>query len=132
MASKPAFRYFDVKIDKSNVEDGIWDILSALRSEWTKEDLRTEVYSGGYVNSMTCFYQAQDDKWLDALVVRVYGLEEAGVITLEREKEFLTLQVAQAAGCFPPVLASFINDIVYRFEPGRIVNFHDLTNPRHV
>ena len=132
MASKPAFRYFNVKIDKSNVEDEIWDILSTLRPKWTRGDLRTEVYTAGYVNSMTCFYQAQDEKRVDALVVRVYGLEEAGVITLEREKEFLTLQVAQAAGCFPPVLASFINGIVYRFEPGRIVNFHDLTNPRHI
>ena len=132
MASKPNFRYFDVKIDKSNVEDGIWDILSALRPEWTKEDLRTEVYTAGYVNSMTCFYQELDEKRVDALVVRVYGLEEASAVLLERENEFLTLQVAQAAGCFPPVLASFTNGLVYRFEPGRIVNFHDLTNPRHI
>ena len=130
MASKLDFRYFDVKIDKSNVEDGIWDIFSTLRPEWTKEDLRTETYTAGFVNSMPCFYQERDKERVDALVVRVYGRED--FVILEREKEFLTLQVAQAAGCFPPVLASFANGLVYRFEPGRIANFHDLTNPRHI
>ena len=131
MAGKPSFKYFDVKIDPSNVEDEIVDILVELRPQWSKEDLRTEVYTDGYVNSMTCFYQAADAAKHDALVVRVYGLEGVN-LPLEREKEFLTLQVAHAAGCFPAIVASFRNGVIYNHEPGRVINFHDLTNPDNI
>ena len=131
MTDKLGFKYFDVKIDPSKVEDEIVDILVELRPQWSKEDLRTQVYTDGFVNSMTCFFQAADTAKRDALVVRVYGLEREN-LPLEREKEFLTLQVAHAAGCFPAIVASFRNGLIYNHEPGRVVNFHDLTNPDNI
>ena len=131
MAGKPSFKYFDVTIDECNVEEDIVDTLLELRPKWTKENLRSEIYTAGYINSMTCFYQTGDEKRQDALVVRVYGLEGKDM-RVEREKEFLTLQVAHAAGCFPAVVASFRNGVIYINAPGRIVNFYDLTNPEHI
>ena len=61
-------------------------------------------------------------------MVRVYGLEGQD-LPLKREKEFLTMQVARAAGCFPAIVAAFKNGVIYEYEPGRIVTSHDLVKP---
>ena len=128
MAPKARFRYFDVRIDKDKVKEDIIDLLLSLKPNWTKDDLCQQEYSDGYVNSMTCFYQRTDEKRNDALVARVYGLEGHD-LPVEREKELLTMQVAHAAGCFPTIFGAFKNGIIYEYEPGRIVNFHDLIKP---
>ena len=47
MASEPGFKYFDIKIDLSNVEEEIVDMLLELRPQWSKKDLRTKVYTDG-------------------------------------------------------------------------------------
>ena len=128
MVHKASFRYFDVRIEKEKVKEDIIDLLLPLKPNWTKDDLCHQEYSDGYINSMTCFYQKADERRDDALVVRVYGLEGEN-LPLEREKEFLTMQVAHAAGCFPAIVAAFKNGVIYEYEPGRMVNFHDLVKP---
>ena len=79
---------------------------------------------------MTCFYQVTDKEKHDALLVIVCDLETLH-LPLEREKEFLNLQVAHAAGCFPAIVASFRNGVIYNHEPDRVVNFLDLTKHPH-
>ena len=128
MAHKASFKYFDIRINKDNVKEDITDLLLSLKPNWTKDDLCQQEYSDGYINSMTCFYQRNDEQRNDALVARVYGLEGQDM-PVEREKELLTMQVAHAAGCFPTIFAAFKNGIIYEYEPGRIVNFHDLVKP---
>ena len=41
----------------------------------------------------------------------------------------LHLQVAIAAGCFPPIYASFQNGIIYKYAKGRIITFNDIVKP---
>ena len=131
MAHNVNFRYFDVKIDKDKVKEEIVDLLLSLKPGWTKDDLCHQEYTDGYINSMICFYQKTDEKRDDALVVRVYGFEGKD-LPLERENEFLTMQVAHATDCFPALVGSFINGVIYEYEPGRIVTFHDLVKPEVV
>ena len=60
-------RYFDVVIDGKNVQDEVFPLLQALRPDWTKDELRQQNYSDGFVNMMRCFYQQTDAKRQDAL-----------------------------------------------------------------
>ena len=76
---------------------------------------------------MCCFYQQTDAKRQDALVVRLYGVEIGTMLT--RDKEFLNLQIAHAAGCFPAILVSFNNGLIYQYEPGRTMLIRDLNSP---
>ena len=131
MANKTSFKYFDTKIDNAQGTEEIIDMLLSLKPNWTKDDLCHEEYTGGYVNSMTCFYQGADEHRADALVVRVYGFE-GQELPWGRSNEFLTMQVAQAAGCFPAIVAVFKNGVIYEYEPGRMVTFQDLVKPEIV
>ena len=46
-----------------------------------------------------------------------------------RDREFLSMQLAGSAGCFPPVFACFNNGVVYKFAKGRGVTYHDVVKP---
>ena len=127
MATPGPVRYFDTSVDTTCLLDSVFPILSALRPAWSQAELGHQVYSDGYINNMTSFFLKSDADRTDALVVRVYGC--AGQVHPSRDQEFLTLQVAQAAGSFPPILAAFNNGIVYQHMAGRIMTFHDLTTP---
>ena len=37
--------------------------------------------------------------------------------------------MAEAAGCFPPIYASFENGIIYKYAKGRVISFHDIVKP---
>ena len=120
-----AHRYFDTLVDPLQLDEDIFPILQVLRPQWTKEDLCKDSFENGFINSMVCFYQKSDDKRTDGLVVRIYGT----TVNISREKEILSLQIAHAAGCFPAVLATFKNGLVYPYVQGRMATFTDLTQP---
>ena len=126
-AKNSGIRYFDVIVNGEKVTDEVFPILQALRPEWTKENLCQEKYSEGFINVMCCYYQRSDNKRQDALVVRLFGLEDGTLIT--RDKEFLNLQIAHAAGCFPAILASIKNGLIYQYAPGRTLKIKDLNSP---
>ena len=128
--AKSGIQYFDLVIDGKNPIDEVFPILKILRPGWTTEELCQEKYSEGYMNVMCCFYQKSDTKRQDALVVRLYGMEVGTLLT--REKEFLNLQIGHAVGCFPAILATFNNGLVYQYEPGRTMKFKDLNNPETI
>ena len=131
MASvEAAIRYFDMVIDGRNLIDEVFPILETLRPKWTKGALCEEKYSEGYVNAMCCVYQKSDTKRQDALVVRVYGIEIGTMLT--RDKEFLNLQIGHVTGCFPAIVASFQNGLIYKYEPGRTMTFKDLNAPETI
>ena len=72
---------------------------------------------------MCCFYQS-DPRRRDAVVVRVYDRD--GEENHLMDREFLSLQLAHATGCFPDILGSIRNGLVYRSGPGRTMTFKDL------
>ena len=37
--------------------------------------------------------------------------------------------MAEAAGCFPLIYASFDNGIIYKYAKGRVISFHDIVKP---
>ena len=57
----------------------------------------------------------------------MYGFSDATV--LSRDKEIMNLQIAAAAGCFPRILATFKNGLIYPYQSGRIMTFTDLRKP---
>ena len=130
MATKMSVRYFDVTVRADAVEEDVFPILQELRSQWKREDLLSEFFVKGMINSMTCYYHKNDEERTDAIVVRVYG---AAVGDLNpREKEFMNLQIGHAAGCFPAIYATFNNGLMYKYAPGRNTNYHDIVNPRNI
>ena len=118
-------RYFDIAVDPSSLEEDISCVLLELRPEWTKKDLCKDSFTG-LLNNMACFYQKWDEDLSDGLVVRVYGSSE---VQWSRETEILAMQIAHGVGCFPQLLATFQNGLVYPYTPGRMATFEDLTQP---
>ena len=130
METKTNIRYFDVTVRADAVEEDVFPILQELRSQWNRDDFLSEVYTKGMVNNMTCYYHRNDEERTDAIVVRVYG---AAVGDLNpRDKEFMNLQIAHAAGCFPAIYATFNNGLMYKYAPGRHTNYHDIVNPQNI
>ena len=130
METKTNIRYFDVTVWADAVEEDVFPILQELRSQWNRDDLLSEVYTKGMVNNMTCYYHRNDEERTDAIVVRVYG---AAVGDLNpRYKEFMNLQIAHAAGCFPAIYATFNNGLMYKYAPGLHTNYHDIVNPQNI
>ena len=130
MAHQANFRYFDTKIDQNGIKEEIVDILLSLKPSWTKDDLCHHEYTDGYITRII-FYQRADEKQEDALEVRVYVCEGNGHgLPLERENEFLTMQVAHAAGCFPAIVGSFKNGVIYEYVPGMKMPHYDLVKPQ--
>ena len=125
-------RHFPVIIGGQNLKEEIFPILQQLRPEWSEADLCQEDYSEGYVNMMCCFYHASDPRRKDAMVVRVYGQDGEEDHTMDKDREFLSLQLAHASGCFPAIIASFRNGLVYHYEPGRTMTFKDLNRPENI
>ena len=71
---------------------------------------------------------AQDKDRNDAIIVRIYRgiMAEA----LDRDKEFLSIQVTQAVGWHAPIYAVFNNGLVYKYIPGRQPTLYDLQEPK--
>ena len=129
MSARSSLCYLDITVN-CNDQDSAWQLIQELKPDWSREDLQEKSFSNGLINQMTCYYLKADEYMLDALVIRVcttsYGDSET------REKEFLTAQIAHAAGCFPRIYASFNNGFVYQYAIGRNPNFHDITKPEFI
>ena len=126
MASSP-IHFVDLTVDPDNVVDTITPLLKTLRPEWELDELCVDTFSRGVVNNMCCIYTKDDPGRDDGMIVRLYGMQVADLNP--RDKEFLSLQVAHAAGSFPPIYAAFNNGLVYKFAPGRVMTYHELTDP---
>ena len=118
--------FLDIEVLTDDIQDA-FPILQILRPTWPIDSIRKEKYATGRVNCVTTYFLSSDKQLRDGLVVRVHGLDLGDMGS--SEMEFLTMQVAHAAGCFPAVLASFRNGIVYQYAPGRPVVFQDLQKP---
>ena len=76
---------------------------------------------------MKVFYQQRDVQRDDAVIVLVYG--HGWGWASPKVTEFLAQQIANAAGCFPTLRASFKDGVVYNYAKGRVLNFNDLSKP---
>ena len=130
MDSQIPIRFYDVTVRADAIEEDVFPILKDLRPQWDRENLLSEVFNQGLVNNMACFYHTDDDLRSEAVVVRVYGTVVDAFNP--RDKEFMNLQIAHAAGCFPAIYASFNNGLVYQYAIGRHTNFHDIVKPQNI
>ena len=73
------------------------------------------------------FYQQIDDTQDDAVILRVYG--DGFGDASSRDTEFLVMQIAHAAGCFPIVHVSIKDGVVYKYAKGRVLGFKDVLKP---
>ena len=122
-----ALQFLDITVDDGQPEEGITCILKAVRPHWDLAEVSRRPLSGGYINKMYCCHLEKDKDRNDALIVRIHSGAMAEVV--DRNKEFLSIQVAQAAGCHAALYASFNNGLVYKYVPGRMPSLHDLEKP---
>ena len=127
LAMAGSFQFLDITVDYGQPEEGLSHILHAVKPHWDLGEVCRSPLVGGCINTMYCCHEAQDKDRNDALIVRIYCGNMAEVI--DRNKEFLSMQVAQAAGCHAPIYASFNNGVVYKYIPGYLPSLHDLAKP---
>ena len=132
MATKSPIRirFYDLTVRAEAIEEDVFPILKELRPEWQRGTLLSEFFNKGFVNNMVCFYHTEDEHRGEAVVVRVYGAAVGD--NNPRDREFMNLQIAHAAGCFPDIYASFDNGLIYQYAAGRHTNFHDLVKPENI
>ena len=121
--------YHDITVSGDD-PDSVWQLLHAVKPDWNREDLQRKPFPHGQINQMMCYYPRADEHMSDAVVVRVCSIHVGDAEM--REREFLTAQIAHAAGCFPKIYASFNNGFVYQYAIGRKPNFHDITKPEFI
>ena len=127
MADKNSIIFLDITVENVEEKSQVFELLKHVKPGWVLEDLVYNGFQTGCVNGTKVFYQRKDDKRDDAVIVRVYkdGLGDAN----PRESEFLAMQIAHVAGCFPTILASFTNGVVYKYAKGRVLCYKDLVKP---
>ena len=119
-------QFLDITVDDGQPEEGMSRILEAVKPHWDLAEVCRSPLAGGMVNALYCCYVAEDKDRNDALVVRI-NCGDWDI--LDRNKEFLSIQVAQSAGCHAPIYAVFNNGLVYKYVPGRLPSLHDLEKP---
>ena len=121
-------QFLDITVDDGQPEEGLSRILKAVKPHWDPGEVCRSPLVGGCINAMYCCHTAQDRDRDDAVLVRI----NRGFLaeSMDRNKEFLSMQVAQAAGCHAPLYAVFNNGLVYKYVPGRLPSLHDLQNPK--
>ena len=127
MAAKNPIIFLNITVENIEEKSQVFEILKHVKPGWVLEDLVYNGFDTGCVNGTKVFYQRKDDKRDDAVIVRVFsdGLGDAN----PRESEFLAMQIAHAAGCFPAIHASFTNGVVYKYAKGRVLCHKDLVKP---
>ena len=56
----------------SLVDDGLRVVLN-VRTSWSKEKVKTKIFTDGITNKLVGFWAEDDEAKLDMLLVRVYG-----------------------------------------------------------
>ncbi len=70
--------------------------------------------------------EKSDIKKTDVLVFRIFAPLKPNYI--DRESEFLGLQLVDVAGCGTPILATFTNGVVLGYARGRMLTYTDFSN----
>ena len=121
-------RFYGIDIKHDDMLSGIKPILRDLRPTWNLDEVHTDRFSEGALNHMFCVFQKSDVSRDDAMVVRVHGINFLEGID-HRVKEIVSMQVAYAADCFPPVYAAFRNGTIYKYVPGKCMSSAECTDP---
>ena len=127
MATRNSLNFLKITVEDIDDNTEIFELLRHVKPGWVLAKLCCKPLDGGLLNGMKMFYQECDASHNDAVVVRVFG-DRLGNIT-PRRTEFLALQIAHAAGCFPTIHASFSNGVVYKYAKGRVPGFEDILKP---
>ena len=122
-----SIQFLDITVDDGQPEAGLSRLLEAVKPHWDLGEVCRSPLLGGCFNTIYCCHKTRDKGRNDAFIVRIYCGNMAEVV--DRNKEFLSIQVAQAAGCHAPIYASFNNGVVYKYTPGFQPTLHDLANP---
>ena len=118
-----SIQFLDITVDDGQPKEGISCILNAVKPHWDLTQVSQRPLSGGYINKIYCCHLKEDKDQNDALIVRIH----CG--SMDKTKEFLSIQVAQAAGCNAPLYASFNNGLVYKYVSGHMPSLHDFEKP---
>ena len=122
-----SIQFLDITVDDGKPEEGLSRILKAVKPDWDFAEVTRCPLSGGLINAMYCCHLEQDKDRNDAVIIRIFrGILAEG---MDRDKEFLSIQVAQSAGCHAPLYAVFNNGLVYKYVPGRLPSLHDFEKP---
>ncbi|XP_065837291.1 ethanolamine kinase 1-like isoform X2 [Oscarella lobularis] len=115
-------RVLDLRVDKETLERDVPRLIEHIRPEWDPKTIRLRHFSDGLTNFLVgCYSQADSiDADPSACLVRLYGNNTDLIIDREREKR--TFETLHAAGCGPPLLATFSNGCSYGYVPGKTLD----------
>ena len=127
MAAVNSIFFLNIAVESLEDNTQVFELLKHVKAGWELENLECERFDGGLVNEMKVFYQQTDVNRDDAVVIRVFDNRLRTIS--QRRTEFVAMQIAHTAGCFPAIHASFTNGVVYKYAKGRRPDFKDLLKP---
>ncbi len=126
MASYMELPDLELSSDAGKLPKDASELASKVRSDWSKDKLRTKMFNDGISNALIGVYQEGDKD--DMVLVRIYG---AGTeMFIDRSAELRNMSLFHAHKCGPRVYATFKNGIAYSFLPGKMVDTASVRDPK--
>lgn len=106
----------------SDLFDGAAKVVSKVRPEWSKDDLKFKIFTDGISNKLVGVYVGQTKE--DMVLIRVYGCNTELII--DRQAEIRNMTVLYGAGCGSQLYATFKNGLAYEFIPGETLTIESV------
>lgn len=124
-------RHIDFTFDNDHLEKSAAYLVKTLFADWDA-DVHFVRFTNGITNTLTKATKqrpgrskAETDE--DAVLIRAYGKGTDAII--DREREVRAHNLLANLGLAPPLLARFNNGLMYRFIPGEVCSYEDLSKP---
>ena len=106
-------------------DDYIFDnILSKIKPNWKRHDLRSHIFTQGLTNSMSKYWVENDN----SIMVRINGEKTENLIDRQQELKNWDFLAEHNAAC--EIYAIFNNGIVFEFIDGKTINLNEIRNPK--
>ncbi|KAL2093527.1 hypothetical protein ACEWY4_010839 [Coilia grayii] len=118
--------HLKISVKEETPQQGIMELLKALRPQWRADDIKIKVFTEGITNQLMACHTG--GLWSgDVVLVRVYG--NMTDLFLDRHKEMEMFQTLHQHGCGPKLYCSFDNGICYEFMRGMVLEGALLPQP---
>ncbi|XP_057369567.1 ethanolamine kinase 1-like [Daphnia carinata] len=125
MSSKCSYQKFELIVQRTNLVGGAFEVVKQLRSEWSFDKMKFQIFIGGITNQLIGVYQNDDHS--DTILVRVYGENTEQVI--DRENEIKIMQLLYPLGLSSKIYAAFTNGLIYQYLVGRTLDEKSCYDP---
>ncbi len=110
---------------EENLKDGAAVVVSKVRTDWNREDMKFKIFTDGISNKLVGVYIGQNKR--DMVLVRVYGVKTELII--DRDSEIRNMMALYEAGVGCRLYAQFKNGLAYEFLPGETLTIESVKSP---